>query len=88
MKEEYQINKEVLDKLYYLEHQSNLCWSENGELGQQQSGYANYPCFLCLRDSRDKAQHWLRKDWPVRENMALGVDLISSMLPPYYHHSM
>lgn len=37
-----------------------------------QSGYAKYPCFLCLWDSRDKTHLWVRKDWLQRENMDVG----------------
>ena len=33
----------------------------------QQSGYTKFPCFLCYWDSRDKANHWKIKNWPVRE---------------------
>ena len=28
-----------------------------------------YPCFICLRD---KAQHWVKKDWSLRSDMAVG----------------
>ena len=34
--------------------------------------YNKHPCFLCLWDSRAKEHHWLKKDWPVRENMLIG----------------
>ena len=34
----------------------------------QQSGFAKYPCFLCMRDSRDRVQHYT-KNWPVREEL-------------------
>jgi len=38
----------------------------------KQCGYTNYPCFLCLWDSRAKHEHWARKDVPARENMVVG----------------
>ena len=38
----------------------------------QQSGYTKYPCFLCYWDSRDKANHWNKKDWPVRDRLNVG----------------
>ncbi|XP_077778040.1 uncharacterized protein LOC144326075 [Podarcis muralis] len=28
-----------------------------------------YRCFLCMWDSRDRAQHYTKKDWPVREEL-------------------
>ena len=38
----------------------------------QQGGYTKYPCFLCYWDSRANTQHWVKKDWLVRENLAVG----------------
>ena len=38
----------------------------------QQSGYTKYPCFLCLWDSRAKNEHWIRKEWPKRQNLIVG----------------
>nr|CAI5835337.1 unnamed protein product [Callosobruchus analis] len=74
LKEEYNTIGLVLQKIKYHEHQWLICVDlkmVNFLLGQQ-SGYTKYPCFLCLWDSRDKTHHWLRKDWPLRENMDVG----------------
>lgn len=38
----------------------------------QQSGYTKYPCFLCLWDSRAKAEHWKKRNWPSRETLIPG----------------
>jgi hypothetical protein len=46
----------------------------------QQSGYTKYPCFLCLWDSRAKHEQWARKDWPPREYMVVGGNVISEHL--------
>lgn len=35
----------------------------------QQGGYTKYPCFLCEWDSRDKTQHYTRKEWPARAEL-------------------
>ena len=35
----------------------------------QYSGFTKYPCFLCMWDSRDTAQHYEKKDWPVRQEL-------------------
>ena len=32
-----------------------------------QCGYTKFPCFICFWDSRARALHWIRQDWPVRE---------------------
>ncbi|GBP06878.1 hypothetical protein EVAR_99750_1 [Eumeta japonica] len=38
----------------------------------QQSGYTKFPCFICLWDSRAEQEHWVRRNWPLRENMEPG----------------
>ena len=38
----------------------------------QQSGYTKFPCFLCYWVSRDKANYWKIKNWPVREQLKVG----------------
>jgi len=38
----------------------------------KQGGYTKHPCFLCYWDSRATDQHWVRKDWPTREDLAVG----------------
>ena len=38
----------------------------------QQSGYTKFPCFLCLWDNRDDKNHWIEKQWSIRENMVVG----------------
>jgi hypothetical protein len=35
----------------------------------QQSGFTKYPCFLCMWDSRDRDQHYTRRNWPARAEM-------------------
>lgn len=37
-----------------------------------QSGYTKYCCFLCLWDSRDKAQHFTKDSWPKRTEFIPG----------------
>ena len=38
----------------------------------QQSGFTKYPCFLCVWDSRDRSQHYTKKDWPAQNEMVPG----------------
>lgn len=74
MKEEYDTIALVMEKIKYQEHQWVICVDlkmVNFLLGQQ-SGYTKYTCFLCLWDSRDKQNHWVKKEWPKRENMVVG----------------
>ena len=37
-----------------------------------QGGYTKHSCFLCLWNSRADEQHYLIKDWPVREELIPG----------------
>jgi hypothetical protein len=69
MKEEYKAISLVLEKINYQEHQWVICVDLKmvNFLLNQQSGYTNYPCFLCLWGSKAKHEHWARKDWPPRE---------------------
>ena len=59
----------------------------------QQSSYWKYPCFLCYWDSKNKANHWAKKDWPardqlnVRENNVIAEQLLSHgkiVFPPLH----
>ena len=38
----------------------------------QQSRFTKYPCYLCVWDSRDRSQHYIKKDWPARDEMVPG----------------
>lgn len=71
LKENYEAVKYVLEKIGYDQHKWFICVDlkmVNFLLGQQ-SGFTKYPCFLCMWDSRDRAQHYTKKDWPVREEL-------------------
>ena len=60
----------------------------------QQSGFTKYPCFLSMWDSRDRSQHYMKKDWPARNEMVPGrsnnivnnslVDRHKILLPPLH----
>ena len=42
-----------------------------------------YPCFLCYWDSRDKANHWTKKDWLLRDRLNAGKkNVIAEKLVP------
>ena len=61
-------------------------------LGLQES-YAKYPFFKCLWDSRDCIQHYVKKEWPLRQGLELGshnvlfrpfVEPAKILLPPLH----
>ena len=35
----------------------------------QQSGFIKYFCCMCDRDSMDRINHWIKRDWPLRESL-------------------
>ena len=74
LKEEYCNISLVLNKIKYNDHKWQICVDlkmVNILLGQQ-SGYTKFPCFICLWDSRAKQEHWIRRNWPLRESMKPG----------------
>ena len=64
----------VLNKIKYRDHKWQIC----GDLKiltmivGQQSGFTKFPCFLCFWDSRDRKNHYLKKNWPARERIETG----------------
>ena len=71
LKEKYEAVKYLLEKIRYCQHEWMICVDlkmVNFLLGQQ-SGFTKYPCFLCMWDSRDRAQHYTKKEWSVREEL-------------------
>ena len=87
--------KPVFDSLQYEDYNSNICVDlkmVNFLLGQQ-SGYTEYPCFLCYWDSRAKQKHWCTASWPDRTSLSCGdrnaindplVDRNNILLPPFH----
>ena len=74
LKETYESIKRVLGCIKYSDHNWKICVDlkmVNFLLGQQ-SGYTKYPCFICLWDSRDRANHWVKTDWTLWETLNVG----------------
>ena len=61
--------KFVLEKISYYEHNWIIYVDLKmvGFLLGLQCGYTKFPCFLCLWNSRARAQHWIKQEWPVRD---------------------
>lgn len=74
LKETYESVKTVIELLNYHIHNWIICVDlkmVNLLLGQQR-GFTKYPCFICMWDSRDRKNHWSRKDWPKRKTFHCG----------------
>ena len=71
LKEKYDEIKFVQEKISYRQHQWIICVDLKmvGFLLGLQGGYTKFPCFLCLRDSRARTDHWIKKDWPVHSEL-------------------
>jgi len=95
LKEEYSNIEMVLNKIKYSEHEWLVC----GDLKilsmilGQQSGFTKFPCYLCMFDSRDRANHYTVKVWPPRTSLTPGsnnvvkrplVDPAKILLPPLH----
>ena len=94
LKESYDTMALVL-KLKYADQNWLIC----GDLKMicillgKQSGYTKFPCFLCLWDSGDRENHWIRQHWPKKSNFKVGeknilhgplVDPKNVLLPPLH----
>ena len=95
LKESYDTMALVLKKIKYAYHNWMICRDLRMIcilLGQQ-SGYSKFPCFLCLWDSRDRENHWIRQNWPKRSNFKVSekdilhatlIDPKNVLLPPLH----
>lgn len=81
MRETYPNLKEILECIRYAEHKWAICadFKVIAILTGLQSGYTKFCCFICLWDSRDRAQHYTRKDWPVRQVDIPGASNIANL---------
>lgn len=95
LKERYENLNMILLKLKYKDHEWTICGDLKviSMLLGQQGGYTKYPCFLCEWDSRNKAQHWIQKEWTRRSGFEIGiknvvrenlVDPNNVLLPPLH----
>ena len=75
LKEKYEAIKQVLESIKYNQHNWKICVDLKmvSLLLGQQSSYPKHPCFLCMWDSCDKANHWVnKKDLEPRETLRAG----------------
>lgn len=95
MKETYANMKILLEKVQYNRYHWKICCDLKvvALLTGLQLGYTKFCCFLCEWDSRDKANHYSKKEWPKRETLLPGqknivnVPLVNKemiLLPPLH----
>lgn len=95
VKESYDVMSRILVKIDYNAHRWKIVsdFKVLAFLNGMQGGYTKYPCFLCEWDSRAHAEHYVRKDWPVRQEFKVGqknvlnvplVDPADIILPPLH----
>jgi hypothetical protein len=80
MRETYQNLKAILHCIHYVDHQWAICadFKVIAMLTGLQSGYTKYCCFLCLWDSRNRTEHYIRKDWPPRQVAIPGASNVAN----------
>lgn len=76
LKETYENIKHILQMIKYERYSWKICADFKVIaiiLGMQQ-GYTKYCCFLCLWDSRDRENHYIKKVWPLRKAFTPGTE--------------
>ena len=95
LKESHENMKTILEAIKYEQYEWQICgdFKVLSILLGQQLGFTKYPCFLCLWDSRDRKQHYVRKEWPLRVTLKPGdpnilkkplIDPKKFLLPPLH----
>lgn len=95
MEESHKTMEYLLSALNYQKHKWLICGDLKvvGFILGLQGGYTKHPCFLCLWDSRADSQHYVRKDWPLRQGLQPGshnvlshplVEPTKVLLPPLH----
>lgn len=95
MKETYESMQKVMNLTHHGKFRWMICCDLKvvGLLMGLQGGFTKYCCFLCLWDSRDTKQHYIKREWPVRESYEAGkhnvkhvplVDPSDVILPPLH----
>jgi hypothetical protein len=95
MKESYDNMKFLLTVIQYEKYSWYVCGDLQviALLLGLQLGYTKFCCFLCEWDSRDQKTHFVKKQWPKRENLTPGkknvtckplVDPKKAYLPPLH----
>ncbi len=72
--ESHQTMECLLSALKYNNHKWLICADLKvvGRILGLQEGYTKYPCFICLWDSRADSQHYVKKEWPLRQGLEPG----------------
>lgn len=85
LKETYGNLDFILKSIKYTEHNWLICADLKvvAILSGLQLGYTKYMCFLCKWDSRSRKEHYIRKEWPMRDEQQIGShNLIQEPLVP------
>ncbi|KYM94050.1 hypothetical protein ALC62_15341, partial [Cyphomyrmex costatus] len=74
MKETHESMKILLEKIEYPKYSWKICGDLKvvALLFGMQLGFTKFSCFLCEWNSRDKKNHYTKKDWPKRDSFTPG----------------
>ena len=95
LEESHQTIDCLLSALNYYKHKW-LIWADLKIVERilvLQEDYTKYPCFICLWDSRADSQHYVKKEWPLRQGLEPGspnvlfcplIESTKILLPPLH----
>ena len=74
LKETYENLEFILKSINYVDHNWLICCDLKvvALLNGLQLGYTKFMCFLCEWNSRSRAEHYTRKEWPQRTEPRVG----------------
>lgn len=74
MKETYDTMSKILSLIKYHKYKWKICADLKviAILTGLQGGYTKHCCFLCLWESRNRKEHYIKKDWPKRNTKVPG----------------
>ena len=82
LKETYDNMKMLLEAICYNDYQWNICGDLKviGMLMGIQPGFTKFYCFLCLWDSRNTDQHYIKSDWEPGKLMNQEIIVLNTNL--------
>lgn len=82
---------DTMKNLLYLVNYDHYMWDTCGDfkmigiLTGLQAGYTKFCCYLCLWDSRQRTEHYVKDQWPLRINRYLGqANIKNNVLVPVH----
>ncbi|GAB0089264.1 hypothetical protein DMENIID0001_037820 [Sergentomyia squamirostris] len=85
IKEDYDGMAKVIDAIKWSDHQWEICsdYKVVSKLMGLKPGFPSFMCHLCLWNTRSRSEHYVRKEWPPREDFEVGkYSIIETIVVP------